>query len=391
GFLCREGAREIPGGGASEVMMEVPDTLSALGDLANFWRRRLSARVIAITGSAGKTTTKEMLAGILELARPTLKTSGNFNNLVGLPLTIFRLRPHHDLAVLELGMNQRGEIRRLTRIAEPDIGLITNVGPAHLENLKSLEMIREEKGDLFRYMSKDGIAIINRDDEAIRIIERSWSGRRVTFGLGGVADVTASDIVPAGNQGADFLLRIGQEARGVRLSVTGMHNVRNALAAAACAWACGIELEMICRGLSGFVAGVGRFCVSRLAGGSFLIDDSYNANPSSMREAIETIASLKGAHQTIAVLGDMLELGDEAEGYHEATGFLAGQRRLDALLLKGEFGRTVAAGALRGGVAADRIFFFDDPAEAVGQLKRLLRSGDWVLVKGSRRMRLESV
>lgn len=391
GVLCREGAIKNPVATEAGAIIEVPDTLTALGDLANFWRMRLPVRVIAITGSAGKTTTKEMLAGILELARPTLKTSGNFNNLVGLPLTIFRLRAHHELAVLELGMNTRGEIRRLTRIAEPDIGLITNVGPAHLENLKSLEMIREEKGDLFRNMSSEGTAIINRDDEAVRIIERSWSGRRVTFSLAGEAEVTASDVLPAGNQGAEFLLRIGKEARRVKLSVPGMHNVRNALAAAACARACGIDLDLICRGLNGFVTGAGRFCVSPLESGSFLIDDCYNANPASMREALETISRLKGAHQAIAIMGDMLELGDESEGYHEEMGFFAGQRGLDALLLKGEFRCAVAAGASRGGMAPERVFFFDNPDEAVGQLKCLLRAGDWVLVKASRRMRLESV
>lgn len=392
GYLCRPGTEnQTLEDTATKVAIAVPDTLTALGDLARYWRRRLPVLVVAITGSAGKTTTKDMTAAILELARPTLKTQGNFNNLVGLPLTIFRLRHCHQLAVLELGMNTRGEISRLTRIAQPDVGLITNVGPAHLENLKTMEMIREEKGDLFRNMSPDGIAIINLDDEAVRIVARQWAGRRVTFSLAGPADVVAQDLRPTESQGTDFLLKIGPESGRVRLAVAGDHQVRNALAAAACAWACGISCDVICRGLNGFAASSGRFCISQLEGGIFLVDDCYNANPASMREAMKTIALLKGGNRAVAVLGDMLELGDEAKRYHEELGAFAVECRMDALLLKGEFRADYAAGARLAGLPADRILFFDQPAEVREYIAGWLGPGDWVLVKGSRRMKLESV
>ncbi len=388
GYLCRPG---LVNPAAEITVIEVADTLVALGHIARYWRRRLPVKVVAITGSAGKTTTKDMTAAILELAGPTLKTQGNFNNLIGLPLTIFRLRNCHELAVLELGMNNRGEISRLTRIAEPQVGLITNVGPAHLENLKSLEMIREEKGDLFRNMSPEGIAVINLDDEAVRIVAQEWTGRRVTFSLTGEADVAARDIRPSGNHETEFLLKIGAESGLVRLATAGAHQVLNALAAAACAWACGISREMICRGLNGFTASTGRFCISQLGGGAFLIDDCYNANPSSLREALKTMAGLKGANRSIAVLGDMLELGDEAESYHERLGGFAVECGVDALLLTGNFRKAYAAGARRAGIPADRIIFFDQPAEVSEYLRGRLNPGDWILVKGSRRMKLESV
>lgn len=391
GYLCRPGTENPALDTAAPVAIEVPDTLNALGDLAGYWRRRLPVQVVAITGSAGKTTTKDMTAAILELARPTLKTRGNFNNLIGLPLTIFRLRHYHELAVLELGMNARGEISRLTRIAKPDVALITNVGPAHLENLKSLEMIREEKGDIFRNMPPEGTAVVNLDDEAVRLVAREWIGRRVTFSLTGPADVVARDLAPTENLGTEFRLEIGRDYGLVRLATAGTHQVKNALAAAACAWACGIPCEVICRGLNGFATSSGRFCISQLAGGIFLIDDCYNANPASLKEALKTMASLKGGHRSAAVLGDMLELGDEAKRYHEDLGAFAVESGVDTLLLKGEFRDAYAAGARRAGLPADRIFFFAEPAEVREYLAGRLRPGDWVLVKGSRRMKLEQV
>lgn len=390
GFLFQAGiGKPIPAVGQGVIAVEVADTLTALGDLANFWRRQCPAVVIAITGSSGKSTVKEMTAQILQRVRVTLKTEGNFNNLIGLPLTLFRLHPGHQVAVVELGMNVRGEIRRLTSIAEPDIGVITNVGPAHLENLKTLEAIREEKGDLFRTMGGTGLAVINKDDENIRIIEQSWSGRRLTFGLCGGTDVTATDIRTEGLQGISFTLWIEGVGEAVTAAVAGLHNVSNALAAAACAWAYGLPREEICQGLREFRPMAGRISIKPLRRGSFLIDDAYNANPASMREAINTLFQLKGNHRAVAILGDMLELGEKAADYHEEIGRLAAERGLAALFLKGDFGRYTARGALKGGMGSDQIRFFDDPGEVPGLLGALEET--WILVKGSRSMRLERV
>ncbi len=374
------------------IVIGVPDTLKALGDIARFWRRRHRARVVAITGSSGKSTAKEMTAQILNRIKKTLKTEGNFNNLIGLPLTLFRLQSHHEVAVVELGMNVRGEISRLTKIAEPEIGLITSVGPAHLENLKSLEAIREEKGDLFRNMASGGLAVINREDEAIRIIERSWPGRRLTFGFGRDKDVGATEIRGGENRvGISFTLWIEERPFPVVMPVSGRHNVLNALGAAACAWACGASPEDIALGLANFQPLKGRMTIRPLGRKVFLIDDAYNANPDSMGEALKTLAGLKGAGKAVAILGDMLELGNQAAAYHEQIGLLAAETKVDVLFLKGEFKRTVAAGAIGGGIPFERIRFFEEPGEVVESLRRLVEGESWILVKGSRKMRLETV
>jgi murE/murF fusion protein len=388
GYLHEEG-KARPEVGITAI--KVSDCLQALGDLARFWRRRMTAKVIAVTGSAGKTTVKEMTASILTLAGPTLKTEGNFNNLVGLPLTLLRLRDYHRLAVVELGMNQRGEIARLTQIAEPEVGLITNVGPAHLENLQTLDNIREEKGDIFRNLLPGGIAVINLDDEAVRTVSRDWTGHRVTFSLTGPAELTAADILPRGKEGCTFTIRSKTEKAVVHLAAAGRHQVTNALAAAACAWACGIDLPTIAGGLSSFVPLAGRFVITPLAGGIFLVDDSYNANPASLTEALHTVTGLRGGGRVLAVLGDMRELGDESKNYHVKIGTLAARLGVDCLLLKGEWREALACGARRGGLAAADIHFFEDSRQAVNILKEQLLPRDWVLVKGSRLNRLEDV
>lgn len=393
GVLVQKGREEKLGGTLlhEAAVIAVEDTLQALGDIAHFWRQLFPVPVIAVTGSSGKTTTKEMIGRILSIGRRVLKSEGNFNNLVGLPLTLFRMNGSHEAAILEMGTNRRGEIGRLTEIARPDVGVITNIGPAHLEGFGSLETVREEKGDLFRVMGNCGIAVINCDDEHIDVLARRWDGERVTFGFERRAFVRAERVIAKEKGRTSFILKIGELNREVSLATVGEHNVRNALAAAAASWAAGADLEAVGRGLEAFAPVAGRMIIHRLKNGAFLMDDSYNANPASVKEALKTLRNLKGTHRGIAVLGDMLELGERSAELHEETGRAAADSGVDVLFLKGAFARSVAAGAMERGFPEGRIFFPGEPGEIAAYLKARLGEGEWVLIKGSRRMKMEEV
>ncbi|MFA4916351.1 MAG: UDP-N-acetylmuramoyl-tripeptide--D-alanyl-D-alanine ligase [Syntrophales bacterium] len=372
------------------TVIRVEDTLRALGDIAHFWREKFSFPVIAITGSSGKTTTKEMVACIAGLTKKVLRTEGNFNNLIGLPLTIFRMNDQHDLAILEMGTNTPGEIGKLTRIAEPDIGLITNIGPAHLEGLKSLDLIREEKGDLFQNMRRRGIAIINRDDDEVNILDSRRQGRRMTFGIEKDADISAENISTRGERGVSFTLKIDGIGRELTMAVVGRHNIYNALAAAASCRALGIEHQIICRGLSSFRPIPGRMKVHRLKNGAFLIDDTYNANPASVREALKTLKWLKEDHNSTVIMADMLELGEKVEEMHEYIGSLMAETGVGNIFLRGNFPRVTARGAVKRGFSGN-LFFYETPEEVVAYLQSSLKKGDWILVKGSRKMKMEEI
>ena len=346
---------------------------------------------MAITGSSGKTTTKEMVATVLGQTKAVLKNEGNLNNRIGLPLTLFRLHARHEAVVLEMGTNRRGEIRRLTEIAEPGIGIITNVGAAHLEGLKSLEMIREEKGDLFDTMAGQGVAVINIDDPNLSPWEERWAGQKVTFGIRRPADVYAEHITHEGEKGTIFTLVMGKTSREITMATIGTHNVYNALAAAAAARSCGVPFDKICRGLMAFKPVSGRMEVHRLKNGAFLINDAYNANPASVGEALKTLRELRGESRSVVVLGDMLELGDQSEKLHEDIGRMIGETGVNKVFLRGQFAKAVAQGAMKKGLQCDQIHFDLSPVEITESLKRGLREGDWVLVKGSRRMKMEEV
>ncbi|MDO9585115.1 MAG: UDP-N-acetylmuramoyl-tripeptide--D-alanyl-D-alanine ligase [Syntrophales bacterium] len=391
GLLIREGEEGRLGEITGDVaVISVPDTLSALGAVARFWRKKFNIPVAAITGSAGKTTVKEMTACIMGLIKNTLKTEGNFNNLVGLPLTLLRLRDWHEVAILEMGTNTPGEIARLSRIAVPEVGLIANIGPAHLEGLKSVDMVREEKGEIFRNLPKHGIAVVNGDDEAVRTLAGRRQGKRVTYGLKGDADVTAEEV--AGSQtGMSFILRIGDNRGKVDMAVAGTHNLMNALAAAATSWALGADPVIIRRGLQAFKPISARMEILRLKNGAFLIDDTYNANPVSVREALTALRGFRGERNCTVILGDMLELGDRAEELHEEIGGVLAATGVTTIFLKGEFSRITAAGAQKKGIPAERIFFPSTGEEIVDHLLGSLGKGDWVLVKGSRAMRMEEI
>ncbi len=392
GLLIRMDRRGKLGRGKKEPpVIGVPDTLRALGDIACAWRRRFSLPVVAITGSSGKTTTKEMLLAVASRTRKVIATEGNLNNLIGLPQTLLNIRGEHELAVVEMGTNSPGEIERLAAIARPDIGLITNIGPAHLEGLGSIEAIREEKGALFHIMDGRGTAIINRDDDAVGILAGRWRGTRVTFGLKPGADITARPLVTAGPEGVRFDLVIDGIEVPVHLAAPGEHHVLDALAASAAAWALGLDREAIAAGLATFRPVPGRMEIRRLGNGAFLILDAYNANPASMREALKTLRDLRGAGRATVILGDMLELGAQAEELHEGVGELLVKTGVDRVFLKGALSRSTAEGAMKTSFPREGIVFFDDPEEVLASLSPFLEKGDWILIKGSRMMKMETV
>jgi len=369
----------------------VPDTLKALGDLAGFVRRRRPLKVAALTGSNGKTTTKEMLLRIIGRRYNTLATQGNLNNLVGLPLTLFRLRDEHQAAVLEMGMNRPGEIARLTQIVDPDVGLVTNVGPAHLEGLKDLDGVARAKGELYAWLRRDAVAVVNLDDPLAAGTASVFPGRRLTFGFKPPAEVRARGLRRRGLTGTAFDLVTPEGTTPIRFALLGRHNVTNALAAAGAALALGLSLDDIRAGLEGFRPFPGRFELKRLPGPVYLIDDTYNANPASTLAALKVLVDLKGKGRAVAVLGDMLELGSVAEKEHEALGRTAARLGLDLLLAVGPLAQTMAEAARKQAGAPTEILWFLDASQAAEALVRRIKAYDRILVKGSRGMRMERV
>jgi len=344
-------------------LIVVEDTITALGDLASFWRKKLAKETIAIGGSCGKTTTKEMLANILSLSKNVLKTEGNLNNHIGLPLTMLRMRGNHDIGVFEVGVSRRGEMRRLAEILSPDMALLTNIGKAHLADLKNLNVVARENMELYRSLTDEGTMIINMDDPLIARMAGELGSRRFTYGTDKNADVTLkSYVLNATNRsdaepvrGTEFLVSVrGRECKG-RLNVLGKPNLFNALSAMAAATALNIDWEQIMEGLRQYVPLKGRMQVISLNNGIKIIDDTYNANPSSMAHSLETLAQVKAEGKRLAVLGDMLDLGDETVRAHRDIGKLVSALELDHLFLVGDYGAELAKGAIQGGMDLKKV------------------------------------
>jgi UDP-N-acetylmuramoyl-tripeptide--D-alanyl-D-alanine ligase len=344
--------------------------------------------VVAITGSNGKTTTKEMLAAILATTGPGLKTGGNLNNLVGLPLTLFRLSGQDRWAVLELGMSEPGEIDRLAEIARPDVGVITNAYSAHLASMGSVEAVARAKGELFLRLEAGGWAVHNADDRLISACPSPHGVLRLGFGFVG-ADVSAEGIRFDGRRGIAFTLSLPTGNVPVMMRAFGVHNVANALAAAAAATALGLGPDEIRMGLEAFIPYDKRFNLEEV-GGIVLIDDSYNANPASMEAALRTVAGIREECRAIAVLGDMLEIGSGSHQAHREIGKLAASC-VERLYLLGDMAGEMAAGALEGGLPAACVIVAGSHEEIVTDLLGSLDKGDFLLVKGSRGMRMEAV
>jgi UDP-N-acetylmuramoyl-tripeptide--D-alanyl-D-alanine ligase len=374
-----------------KAVIAVKDTLHALGDLALERRRKFGTPLVALTGSNGKTTTKEMIATCLETTFPVLKTKGNFNNLIGLPLTLLGLTERERVVVLEMGMNAPGEIQRLTEISEPDVGLITNIERVHLEGLGSFERVKEEKGALFHSMKKDGAILVNQDDPLVVDLAKEFSGQKITFGISRPAEVMAKDIRFRGAEGTSFTLVFGGQELEFHLPLLGKHFIPNALSAVAVATLFGIEVRTAKEALEHFQPFPMRMEVCPLQGGKTLINDAYNANPRSMVLALETLTEVRGTGRAIAVLGDMLELGDYTEEAHRELGKKAGELSIDLLLVLGKEAPLVADSAIRYGLRPENARVVKNHREVVSILRQIIRKGDWVLVKGSRGMEMEKI
>jgi len=373
------------------IVIEVNDTLYALGECAAQYRRRYNIPIVAVTGSNGKTTTKEMIASILSIKKRVLKNQGNLNNVIGLPLSLLKLSCDHDVGVFELGMNRKGEIARLTKIARPTVGIVTNVGPVHLEYLKTIDDVAEAKGELFKNLPSGATAIINRDDPIIEKLSSKFSGKKITFGIRNHGDVTAKNIFAMGTDGIRFDLVIREKTFPVFLPMVGEHNVMNALAAAGAVIALGEHPVIIPEGLKNFRNLSLRQQLIALPEGITIINDTYNANPVSMKKALATFSVLKGASRGIVILGDMLELGRHANVHHWELGEEVAKTDVSFLLLMGEFSSQVREGACHGGLPSPAIFIGKTHQELVVFLRNVLSHGDWILVKGSRRMAMEKV
>lgn len=382
---------EVPPGVAPERCIVVTDTLRALGDLACFTRLRENWRVVGLTGSSGKTTTKEMVASICAQARgaeKVLKTRGNWNNLVGLPLSILGASGGEEIAVLEMGMNRFGEIRRLTEIAQPDVGLITNVGLAHAGGVGGTQQgVARAKGELLEALRPDAVFVMNLDDDWVCRLARSFSGRKVSFGRGG--DVQAHWVRDLGLEGVAFELDLAGEHAQVRLRLLGVHNVSNALAAAAVGLALGFRVEVIVAGLEDVDVVAGRMEVVRLRNGVTVLDDTYNANPSSVEAALRVLRRCSG--RPLVVVGEMLELGGEGPRAHRLVGERVAALDVGALVLLGEQTEATAAAAQQAGLPKERIYRCRSCADAADVVLRLWSSGDVVLVKGSHNLHMEEV
>ncbi len=373
---------------ANVPLVLVEDTTRSLGLLAAYHRARFSIPVVAVTGSNGKTTTKELIASVLGTRWHVLKPSASFNNQWGLPLTLLKLGPEHEAVVVEIGTNRPGEIGHLVGLARPTVGVVTNVAAVHTEFLGSLDGVREEKAGLVRAVPADGWVVLNADDARVAGMTRDAAARVITYGRAATAQVRAVGDAVEDARGVTFTLEAGGVRAPVTLALAGRHNVTNALAAAAVGVALGVPLDEIARGLEAARPVAGR-CVWRTAGEVRILDDTYNANPVSLRAALEAVGTRRGAGRLVVVLGDMLELGAITEEAHREAGRAAVAAGADELVGVGRAALWAVEAARAAGLAeAHHATTFED---TVAHLLKRLVPGDTVLVKGSRGMRLERV
>jgi UDP-N-acetylmuramoyl-tripeptide--D-alanyl-D-alanine ligase len=369
------------------LCLRVQSSLEALQRLAASWRNRHNPRVIGITGSVGKTTTKELVAAVLARRYNTLRSRGSYNNEIGLPLTLLQITSAHERVVLEMGMYDVGEIADLARIARPHVGVVTNIGPVHLERAGSMERIADAKTELVQALPPDGVAILNYDDPLVREMAQKTRARVLYYGLSPKADLWASGIEGMGLEGIHFRLHHGGETLHLRVPLLGRHSVHTALRAAAVGLVEGESWQEIIEGLQRGSPQLRLVAVDGI-NGSTLLDDSYNASPQSTLAALNLLDELDG--RKIAVLGDMLELGNYEEEGHRKVG-LRVIDSVDVLITVGRLGRIIAKEAQRWGFPPSSAYVLDDNAQTIELLQEIIVPGDIVLVKGSRALRLEEV
>lgn len=387
--LARDPASAASSVGTLETPLQivVEDTMSALQRWAGSWRRRFSVRVTGVTGSVGKTTTKESIYAVLSRRYRTLRSEGNYNNEIGLPLTLLQLRPRHEHAVLEMGMYAPGEIALLCELAQPEIGVVTIIGPVHMSRLGSMEAIFAAKRELVQSLPASGVAILNRDDPRVMEMADHTEARIFTYGLDARANLWADGIESQGLEGVQFTLHHGREAMRVHVPMLGRHSVHTALRAAAVGLVVGMRWEEIIAGLQEEQAQL-RLVTEQGPGGALILDDTYNASPESVIAALNLLKDLEG--RRIAVLGDMLELGEAEEVSHRLVGRRAA-RVADVLITVGHRARIIAEEAQAAGMEAARIHHMVEVSEAIPVLEQTVGSGDVVLVKGSRAVALDQI
>ncbi len=375
--------------GGLKNILPVEDTLFALQEMSHMHRKKYSIPVIGITGSNGKTTTKEMLACILKQKGPVLKNEGNLNNHIGVPLTLLKLNARHRAAAVEMGMSAVGEIDLLARLVSPDTGVITNIGPAHLEFLGTMDRVAEAKAELLGNLRPNGTAVLNADDRYFPTLRGKFAGRVLSFGIDQRADVRAGDI-RQGKDYTDCTLDAQGSQVNVRLRTLGRHNIYNALAAAAGALATGMTPDAVKFGLENFTP-VSMRSEVKIVSGRTVLADYYNANPGSVKAALETLATLRTGAKSIAVLGDMLELGETGAEAHREIGRTAARLGIHAIIALGALAAHILEGAREAGMPGNNLFTASTHAEAAELLKKHSKTGDAVLIKGSRGVKMEKI
>jgi UDP-N-acetylmuramoyl-tripeptide--D-alanyl-D-alanine ligase len=385
---------EMPASGdwalGTPLCLLVPDSLAALQRAAAYWRRQRDVRVIGITGSVGKTTSKEVIASVVCQRYRTLKSRGNYNNEIGLPLTLLHLTDVHERVVLEMGMYDLGEIAHLANIGVPQVGVVTNVGPTHLQRLGTIERIAQAKAELPQALppaSEGGVAILNADDDWVRVMASQTQARVFTYGLEPSADLWADDIESEGLEGIHFRFHHGQETIHAQVPMLGRHSVHTALCAAAVGLVEGLSWGEIMAGLRDQSAQLRLMAVPG-PDGSTILDDTYNASPASCIAALNLLEDLDG--RKVAVLGDMYELGPYEQEGHEIVGRRA-RDVADVLIAVGPLGCTIGQEALKAGMASKAVHLVETNAQAIDLLQTLIQTGDIVLVKGSRGMQMEEI
>ena len=365
----------------------VKSTRTALQNIAAYYRKSLDIKVIGITGSVGKTSTKEMIAAVLSEKYNVHKTAGNFNNEIGLPLTIFGIQKEHEIAALEMGISDFGEMHRLAETANPDICVITNIGQCHLENLGSLDGVLKAKTEAFAHLRENGVAILNQDDEKLANITQVNGNPPIWYGKK-QGDAYASEIESLGIEGIRIRLHLMEESQTVTIPIAGEHNIYNALAAACAGKACGMTLAEICRGIERVKTIGGRSNIIK-RNGITIMDDCYNANPMSMRASLDVLSGASG--RKIAILGDMGELGEKERALHAEIGAYAAKKQIDYLFCVGELSKEMVAAAAAVKGSGVYTAHFDTKEDLLAYLPMAIKNGDTLLVKASHFMQFSKI
>lgn len=374
----------------AKAIILVEETLEALQTLAQKVLLEHRIKIFGITGSVGKTTTKEFLFDLLSPTHNVLKSEGNYNNHIGLPLSLLKLQSFHELAILEYGMSSPGEITRLTQIAPPDISIITNIQPVHLEFFPSIHEIAMAKKEILDGTKADGMAVLNGDDPLVKEIAVSWKGDRIYFGCDKSNDISAQNVQFRGWEGLSCDFTYGSETEQIHLPFTSLSQLYNFLAASAAAYAIAEPVESLIKQKDRLKPFANRGQIEKLPENIKIINDSYNSNPAALKLALQSLARLPGGRK-IAALGDMLELGQDAAQLHQEAGKLVSELGIDLLITVGSLSPHIAEGAKQAGMAADGILAFPDSTKAAFHIKGILKENDVILIKGSRGINMEII